>query len=66
MQRFVLAALEQRPGGARGEFDDVVRALGPESAVAVLFVLGRYAAHSLFVNSIGIQPPVPSIWEESQ
>ena len=37
---------------------------GPEPAVAVMMVLGRYLVHALIVNSLGLAPPVPSIFED--
>jgi hypothetical protein len=50
--------------GAAAAFEGVVEALGPEAAVAVMMVLGRYAVHGLIVNSLELAPPVPSVFED--
>ena len=64
-QRFVLDALAN-PGalGAPDRLPELAKALGHEGAVAVMFVLGRYLIHGLFVNSLRLDPPVPSIFED--
>ncbi len=64
VQRFVLATLDSR-GKASGElFDGLVQTLGEACAVAILMIVGRYVVHGLFVNTLGLAPPVPSIWED--
>jgi alkylhydroperoxidase family enzyme len=64
VQRYVLRALESCGRGAKAELDAMVGELGPEQAVAVMMVLGRYLVHALFVNSLELEPPVPSIFED--
>jgi len=64
IQRLALAVLETRGNAAGALFEDVVHRLGPRSAMAVLMVIGRYAAHGLMVNTLGLRPPVPSIFED--
>lgn len=64
VQRYVLAALQHHGKGVTAELDEVVDALGPEGAVGVMFVLGRYVTHALIVNSLALAPPVPSIFED--
>lgn len=64
VQRYVLAALERHGRDVGSELDDVVTRLGPAPAVAVMLVLGRYATHALVVNSLALEPPVPSIFED--
>jgi len=56
-------AIDRDVNAARLSFDRIVTSLGTAEAVAVLFLLGRYLAHSTFVTTVGIEPPVPSIWE---
>ncbi len=68
VQAFVLSALDGEVPGA-GEsvpdtFSAVVDALGAASAVAVLLVLGRYVTHALIVNTLRLEPPVPSIFTD--
>jgi hypothetical protein len=64
IQRFVLAAIASMGRDSDTEFEAVVDAVGPEAAVAVLMVIGRYLVHGLFVNCLNLAPPVPSIFED--
>lgn len=64
VQRFVIAAVANDGLGTAELLDEVVTALGVAGAVAVLFVMGRYVTHAIIVNSLGIGPPVPSIFED--
>ena len=64
VQRYVLRAIDMHGHGVSDELAAVVEALGPEPAVAVMMVLGRYLVHALIVNSLGLAPPVPSIFED--
>lgn len=64
VQRYVLRALDGMGRGAGTALEGVVEALGPEAAVAVMMVLGRYAVHGLIVNSLDLAPPVPSVFED--
>lgn len=64
VQRLTLAVLDSR-GRAAGElFEDAIQTLGPPLAMAVLMVIGRYVTHSLIVNTLALEPPVPSIFED--
>lgn len=62
VQRWVLAALADAGRGAQPAVDALVRELGTDTAVAVLLLGARYIAHAHIVNSLGIDPPVPSIF----
>jgi hypothetical protein len=64
VQRLVLTVLESRGTEAGPLFDEAVASLGPKQAVAVLMVIGRYVVHGLFVNTLRLAPPVPSIFED--
>lgn len=64
VQMFLLTVLDSRGHEAGPMFERVVAALGPAGAIAVLMVLGRYVVHGLFVNTLGLAPPVPSIFED--
>lgn len=64
VQRLTLTVLETRGNGAGAPFEDIVQGLGPRSAMAILMVIGRYVAHGLIVNTLGLPPPVPSIFED--
>jgi alkylhydroperoxidase family enzyme len=64
VQRFVLTTLDSRGHGARDLFELVRAQIGDAPAIAILMIVGRYVVHGLFVNTLGLAPPVPSIWED--
>lgn len=64
VQSYVLAAIDQQGRGAGAKVDGMVDAIGPPCAIAVMMVLGRYLTHSVIVNSLQLEPPVPSIFED--
>lgn len=64
VQRFVIDAVSRDGRGSGPLLDEVVGTLGEAGAVAVLFVMGRYTTHAIIVNSLGIEAPVPSIFED--
>ncbi len=64
IQRLTLTVLETRGNAASGLFDELVQSLGPRPAIATLMVLGRCVAHSLIVNTLRLEPPVASIFED--
>ncbi|MDB5580097.1 MAG: hypothetical protein JWR80_5273 [Bradyrhizobium sp.] len=64
VQRLVLTVLKTKGRGALADFEQAVDALGDAPAIAVLMLLGRYVVHALFVNTLELAPPVPSIFED--
>ncbi|WP_119166284.1 carboxymuconolactone decarboxylase family protein [Algihabitans albus] len=66
VQRYLLAALEShgRSEAAHTTFEHLVELLGHRQAVAVMMVAGRYLVHALIVNTLALEPPVPSIFED--
>lgn len=64
VQRFVIDAVASDGRGTGALLDAVVARLGVACAVAVLFVMGRYTTHAIIVNSLAIEAPVPSIFED--
>lgn len=64
VQAYVLKSLERAGAGSAEAFEAVVDTLGPERAVAVMMIIGRYVTHGLFVNTLELAPPVPSIFED--
>ena len=64
LQRFALLSARAHGRAGQDDFDEVVKALGPQAAVAVLLVITRYVAHAYMVNTLELDPPVPSIWED--
>jgi alkylhydroperoxidase family enzyme len=64
LQRLAVRLISQRGQQTGPDLDAVVAAIGPEQAVAVLMLVGRYVAHALVVNSLELAPPVSSIFSE--
>lgn len=63
-QTVVLAAVRGRGGPGRELVDRYAARYGAPAAVALLLVAGRYLAHAVVVDALGITPPVPSIFED--
>ena len=63
VQRLAVALIERRGKSVEPELDAVIDQIGVEQAIATLFLVGRYITHALIVNSLGLAPPVPSIFE---
>jgi hypothetical protein len=59
-QALTLAVLARAGRGVRKELERAVAALGPQAAIAVLFLIGRYVTHAQFVNALELAPPVAS------
>ena len=64
VQRLVIAMLDRHGQGVEAELAAVVEAIGHERAIAVMMVVGRYVVHALIVNTLALEPPVPSIFED--
>ena len=65
-QRLTLVLLARRGRDVDGELEDLIEAIGAAAATAVLLLVGRYVTHSLFVNALGLVPPVASIFEDPE
>lgn len=64
VQRLALSALRSSGRGIERELTEVVDAVGPAQAMALLMLIGRYWTHALVANALGLKPPVPSIFAE--
>jgi alkylhydroperoxidase family enzyme len=64
LQRFALESIRSHGNRGQDGYDDLVREHGVEASVAMLMILGRYVAHAYMVNTLRLEPPVPSIWED--
>lgn len=64
LQRLILAAIARKGKGVGDEFEAAIASLGPDQAIAALFLVGRYITHAIIVNVLGLDPPVPSIFAE--
>lgn len=65
VQKFVMAAIYRRGLDCTALFRDVIKAVGPEQAVGVLWSVGRCVMHAIFRNTLGLEPPVASIFEKA-
>lgn len=65
VQRLVLALGRDRGHGVDAELAALVEDSGQQIAVGVLLLAGRYQAHALVANALRIEPPVPSVFEET-
>lgn len=66
VQTLTLAALKNYARGVRVELEAVVGAIGPEQAIAVLILIGRYVTHAQIVNALELEPPVASPLEQKK
>ncbi|MEA1015740.1 carboxymuconolactone decarboxylase family protein [Sphingosinicella sp. LY1275] len=64
VQVLVVALIERKGKGVGTELERVIDLIGPEQAIAVMFLAGRYITHALIVNGLELEPPVPSIFDE--
>ncbi|HEV2271183.1 MAG TPA: hypothetical protein VGR92_17150 [Steroidobacteraceae bacterium] len=64
VQRLALTVIETQGRSAGGLFEEVVQRLGPRLAMATLMVIARSVAHGLIANTLALEPPVPSIFED--
>jgi alkylhydroperoxidase family enzyme len=63
-QSYAIAALATRGKGAHAEFDALAAHFTPAQAIAIAFLVGRYVTHALVVNTLDLEPPVPSVFED--
>lgn len=64
VQKYVMAAIYRRGHDCQDLFAEVVRAVGPQNATGIVLSTGRCVMHALFRNTLGLEPPVSSIFEE--
>jgi hypothetical protein len=64
VQRLIIAMIDRKGKGVDAELGPVVDVIGHQQAIAVMFLVGRYVTHALIVNSLGLVPPVKSVFEE--
>lgn len=66
VQRLVVAMVQRRGKAVQAELEAVIDAIGSGQAIAVMFLVGRYVTHALIVNGLGLEPPVPSIFNKGE
>lgn len=64
VQRFAIALIERRGKDVEAELEAMIDEIGPEQAMAVMFLVGRYVTHAFIVNALALAPPVKSVFEE--
>lgn len=64
VQRYVLAAVRTRGLDVAAEFDALCERVPASHAMSIVMLVGRYVTHALVVNTLRLEPPVPSIWED--
>lgn len=65
VQSYTLAAIQSMGNNCESEFNQVLDVLKTSEAVGVLMLVGRYLTHAVAVNTLGLSPPKPSIFEET-
>ncbi len=64
VQKFVIAAILRRGHDCQELFADVIAHVGPQQATGILLSTGRCVMHALFRNTLGLEPPVASLFED--
>lgn len=62
VQNFAIAAGMSIGRDAKAEFEALVKAIGPEKAIAVLWLVTRTVSHALISNTLELESPVKSIF----
>lgn len=63
VQKFVMAAIYRRGHDCQEIFKQVIEAVGPQQATGILLSVGRCVMHAIFRNTLGLEPPVASLFE---
>jgi alkylhydroperoxidase family enzyme len=66
VQKFAMAAIYRRGHDCQDLFKDVIEAVGPQQATGILLSVGRCVMHAIFRNTLGLEPPVASLFEEKE
>lgn len=63
-QSYVIAAMQSKGQACGQQFDALAAVFNPAQAMAIAFLVGRYITHALIVNTLELEPPVPSVFED--
>jgi alkylhydroperoxidase family enzyme len=66
VQKFAMAAIYRRGHDCQELFKEVVSHFGPEQATGILLSVGRCVMHAIFRNTLGLEPPVASLFAEDE
>lgn len=61
---YTVATVDRNGHGTGQEFSAMTAEIGPPQAVAVMMLIGRYIAHAMVVNTLSLEPPVTSIFDQ--
>lgn len=64
VQAFAIAVMERKGHGVAAELDAIIDAIGPEQTVGVMWLIGRTVTHAMISNTLKLEPPVKSIFDE--
>jgi hypothetical protein len=64
VQAFAIAMMERHGQGVEAELDAVLKAIGPEKTVGVMWLVGRTVTHAMISNTLKLDPPVASLFDE--
>jgi hypothetical protein len=65
VQQLVISVARRGGRNTRAELGAVIRSFGPEKAIAVLMLIGRYMSHALIVNTLDLAPPAMAVYQEN-
>jgi len=65
VQQLVITVAQRGGRNTRAELGAVIRSFGPEKAIAVLMLIGRYMSHALIVNTLDLAPPAMALHQEN-
>lgn len=66
VQKFAMAAIYRRGHDCTELFKAVIEAVGPQQATGILLSVGRCVMHAIFTNTLGLEPPVASLFAEAE
>ncbi len=64
VRKFAIAAAFRYGRDVAEEFENLVKAIGAEQAIGVLWLVGRTVTHALISNTLRLEPPVQSLFED--
>lgn len=64
IQKYVMAAIYRRGHDCQPLFKAVIEAVGPQQAAGISLSVGRCMMHAIFRNTLGLEPPVPSLFDD--
>ena len=65
VQRLAVSVARRGGRDTTAEFEVVTKTIGPEKAIAVLWLIGRYMAHAVIVNTLNLAPPPVAVRQEN-